>query len=67
MLGTLIGEQKKGIATDLYSFLVNHVLSQKSEYVGVTDSDNHAMLRIFQKLQGNRCDIQTTWSFFENQ
>lgn len=67
MLGTVESQKNKGHATRLYSSVVAQILEHNLEHVGVTDSDNYAMQKIFQKLGGVLQEVQTTWSWSREQ
>ncbi len=63
MLGTVESQKNKGHATRLYSSVIAQILEQNLEHVGVTDSDNQPMQKIFQKLGGVLQEVQITWSW----
>jgi predicted acetyltransferase len=63
MLGTVESQKNKGHATLLYSSLIAQILEHNLEHVGVTDSDNQPMQKIFQKLGGVLQETQITWSW----
>ncbi len=67
LLGTVDDAKNQGHATRLYSYVIDQILTKTPEHIGVTDANNLAMQRVFQKLGGTMTDVQHTWKWDQQQ